>query len=394
MMESEKIAQAAAILDELDLDAWLIIDRESGSHSDPMMAMLVGTGVTWMSFFVIFRSGRSACLVGNLDIEKIRRLNRFTEVFAYKGSPREDLLRLLSDVDPQRIAIDFSEDSAMADGLSHGAYLNLNRLLEGTPYKNRLVSAEPLIHRLLGRKTPEELRRLQTAIDRALEIYDRVTTTMKAGMSERQVADFISGEMDRIGLPPAWDPESCPSVFAGPQEVGAHSGPTDRILMPGMVVNTDFGVRSELYCSDLQRSWYLLKTGETEAPAEVRQAFSVLLESIDRAVEALVPGALGRDVDAACRQVITGAGYPEFPHALGHTVGRNAHDGGPLLAPTWERYGNLPLIPLEAGQVFTVEPRISLPEYGVITIEEMLVITPKGARYMSRPQRELWLIPS
>ncbi|HNX97752.1 MAG TPA: M24 family metallopeptidase [Candidatus Aminicenantes bacterium] len=392
-MEREKITQAVALLDELDLDAWLVIDRESGSHSDPMMKFVVGSGVTWLSFFVIFRSGQTAALVGNLDIEKIRRLGLFDRVLPYQGSPKDELLRLLEDADPRRIAVDYSEDSAMCDGLSHGAYLSLLRLLAGTPYGKRLVSAEPLIHRLLGRKSPEELRRIQAAVDAALEIYDGVTKTMKAGMSELQVAAFIRGEMDRLGLPPAWEPDSCPSVFAGPQEVGAHSGPTDKVIRPGYVVNTDFGVRSELYCSDLQRSWYMLKPGETEAPAEVRRAFSVLLESIDRAVAALVPGACGRDVDTACRSVITGAGYPEFPHALGHTVGRSAHDGGPLLAPMWERYGNLPLLPLEAGQVFTVEPRISLPEYGVLTIEEMLVVRESGtARYLSKPQRELWLI--
>jgi Xaa-Pro aminopeptidase len=392
MMEKEKITQAAAILTELDLDAWLLIDRESGCRSDPLMGYVVGTGVTWLSFFLILRSGKTAAVVGNLDLEKVRRLGLYDEVAAYKGSPREDLLRLLQAADPQTVAVNFSEDSAMADGLSHGAYLALLKLLADTPYVHRLVSAEPLVNRLLGRKTSEELRRLQAAIDATLDIYDAVTSTMRPGMTEEAVAAFIRGQMAARGLPPAWEPDSCPSVFAGPQDVGAHSSPTERVLQPGWVVNTDFGVRHELYCSDLQRSWYLLRAGETEAPAEVRRAFAVLLESIDRAVAKIVPGALGRDVDAACRAVITGAGFPEFPHALGHAVGRSAHDGGPLLAPMWERYGRLPLIPLEEGQVFTVEPRISLPGYGVVTVEDMVVVTRDGARYLSRPQRELWLI--
>ena len=81
-----------------------------------------------------------------------------------------------------------------------------------------------------------------------------------------------------------------------------------------------------------------------------------------------------------------------IPHALGHQVGRDAHDGGALLAPAWERYGNLPFIPLEKDQVFTIEPRIYIKDYGVATVEEMVVITAGGAEYLSQPQTELYLV--
>jgi len=101
----------------------------------------------------------------------------------------------------------------------------------------------------------------------------------------------------------------------------------------------------------------------------------------------------GLDIDTATREYIKSRGYSEFPHALGHQVGRYAHDGGPLLAPAWERYGELPLLPLEAGQVFTIEPRLYLETQGVVTIEEMVQITSDGARWLSKPQTELYLIP-
>ena len=73
-------------------------------------------------------------------------------------------------------------------------------------------------------------------------------------------------------------------------------------------------------------------------------------------------------------------------------MGRYAHDGGALLAPAWERYGNLPFIPLEKDQVFTIEPRIYIKDFGVATVEEMVVITADGAEYLSEPQRELYLV--
>ncbi len=73
-------------------------------------------------------------------------------------------------------------------------------------------------------------------------------------------------------------------------------------------------------------------------------------------------------------------------------MGRTAHDGSALLAPAWERYGKLPYIELEEGQIFTIEPRLYLKEHGVVTIEEMVVITSAGARWLSEPQKEIYII--
>ncbi|MGB6121924.1 MAG: M24 family metallopeptidase, partial [Bacteroidota bacterium] len=99
-------------------------------------------------------------------------------------------------------------------------------------------------------------------------------------------------------------------------------------------------------------------------------------------------------VDAVAREMITEAGYEEFPHALGHQVGRFAHDGTAILGPPWEKYGKKPSLPLEKGMVFTIEPRLTVQGRGIATVEEMVVVTGDGADYLSTPQEELWLIAS
>ena len=393
-MEKEKIAQAIEILRELDIDLWLVIDRESGIISDPVMDYVVGCHATWLSFFLFSRRGEKHAIVGNLDLETFRRAGLFDTVSAYKGSPREDLLRLLRQLDPKKIAIDYSPDCAAADGLTHGNYLKLLELLQGTAFASRLVSAEEIIAKLRGRKSSEELRRLREACVRTLEIYGRVGKTARPGMSEKELADWITARREKMGLPSAWDVDSCPAVFSGPQEIGAHSAPTGNVLQPGHIFNIDFGVKVEKYCSDLQRTWYILRPGEKKAPAEVQRGFDVLLQSIELAFAAMKPGARGLDIDTIARQHIVQNGYDEYPHALGHQVGRVAHDGGALLAPAWERYGGLPLIPLEKNQVFTIEPRIYIKGYGVATVEEMVVITCDGAEYLSQPQKKLFLLKS
>jgi Xaa-Pro aminopeptidase len=391
-MEKEKIAQAIDILGELDIDLWLVIDRESGIISDPVMDYVVGCHATWLSFFLFSRSGEKHAIIGNLDVETFRRAGRFDTVSAYKGSPREDLLRLLRRLDPRKIAIDYSPDCAAADGLTHGNYLSLLELLKDTDYPGRLISAEGVIAKLRGRKSAEELRRLRAACKITLDIYGRVGRAAKPDMSEKELAAWITARREKLGLKSAWDVSSCPAVFSGPQEVGAHSAPTGNVLKPGHIFNIDFGVKVDKYCSDLQRTWYILRPGEKQAPPEVQRGFTVLLDSIRLAFAALKPGARGLDIDTIARGHIVSQGYEEYPHALGHQVGRDAHDGGALLAPAWERYGGLPLMPLEKDQVFTIEPRIYIKDYGVATVEEMVVITAAGAEYLSQPQQELYLV--
>lgn len=391
-MEKEKIEQAIEILHELDIDLWMVIDRESGLISDPVMDYVVGSGVTWLSFFLFFKNGEKHALVGNLDIDKIRRTGLFDKVTAYKGSPRTDLLELLNRHNPGKIAIDYSSDSAAADGLTHGNYLKLLDLLKDSEFPARLLSAESVIAKIRGKKSAEELRRLKLACQKTLEIYGRVGQAIRPAMSEKELADWITGEREKMALAAAWEQSSCPAVFSGPQEIGAHSAPTGNILRPGHIFNIDFGVKVEKYCSDLQRTWYIMRPGEKEAPAEVQKGFAVLIESIRLAFAAIKPGVRGLDIDQIARGYIVSQGYEEYPHALGHQVGRYAHDGGALLAPDWERYGNLPFMPLEKDQVFTIEPRIYIKDFGVATVEEMVVISADGAEYLSQPQRELYLV--
>ena len=104
------------------------------------------------------------------------------------------------------------------------------------------------------------------------------------------------------------------------------------------------------------------------------------------------PGVLGHEVDSAARSFLVGAGYPEYLHALGHQVGRVAHDGGSLLGPRWERYGSLPDQPVEEGQIYTVELGVTLPGRGYLGLEEMVRVGPHGVEWLTDPQREIPLV--
>ena len=49
----------------------------------------------------------------------------FKNIVTYLKSVKADLINILEKYDPQKIALNFSRNSSMADGLTYGSYLEL-----------------------------------------------------------------------------------------------------------------------------------------------------------------------------------------------------------------------------------------------------------------------------
>ena len=392
MIEKEKAEQVIGILREKGMALWMIFTRETGVNPDPAMQYVLPFNLTWQSALMFFADGEKIAIIGELDRQEVEKVGIFSRIITYRGGIREELLKILEEKSPRSIGLNYSLDDPTSDGLTHGMYLLLQEHLEGTRFIHRLTSAQEIVQALRSRKTPSELERIKRAVEETEKMFDRLTKVLRQGLKEKEVAELFVGWMEELGAESAWDPSSCPAVFAGPQEVGAHASPTEKAIKEGELLNIDFGIKLDGYCSDLQRMWYFLRKGETAPPPEVIKAFDTIKTAIQLSAEELKPGKKGWEIDKIARDYIVSQGYDEYPHALGHQVGRDAHDGAALLAPIWERYGSLPYIPVEEGMVFTLEPRVNLPNYGVMSLEEMVVIRKDGAEFLSHPQKQLWVI--
>ena len=308
----------------------------------------------------------------------------YPTVVGYDESLRPELLRVLERLDPALIALNYSPDDVLADGLSHGLYQVLTGYLAGTPFAERLVSAAGVIGALRCRKTPGEVARIRAAVETTLDIYERTFDHVRVGMSEAEIAAFMHGQIDELGLGPAWNLDHCPTVNAGPDSPVGHVGAGAYRIERGQLLHFDFGVKQDGFCADLQRMVYFLAAGESAPPEPVQRGFDTALRALQAAVAAMKPGVRGVDVDAAGRAVVVEAGYPEYKHATGHHLGRLAHDGGGVLGPAWERYGDTPFRPLETDHVYAVELGLAVPGYGYIGLEEDVLVDRFGSRVPRR----------
>ncbi|HNB53907.1 MAG TPA: Xaa-Pro peptidase family protein [Anaerolineales bacterium] len=387
----EKVQQAISILQEQNIDLWLTFVRETSAGGDPVLPLIYGHDLTWQSALIISKTGEKIAIVGRFEMEAAQRVGAY-DVIGYDEAVSKPLLETLRRLDPQTIAINYSPNDVLADGLTLGMYQLLNQYLTGTSYSERLTSAENIISALRTRKTPAEVARIQTAINTAEKLYFETFEFLETGMSEKQVGDYIHRRVAELGLTTAWEYDACPAVNAGPDSPVGHAGPTEITIQPGQLLHFDFGVQENAYCSDIQRMVYVLAPGETAPPEPVQRGFDTVVRAIQEAVKAMKPGVLGVEIDAIARKVVTDAGYTEYKYATGHHLGRLCHDGGGILGPRWERYGDTPNRPLEVGHVYTVEPGLMVPGYGYVGLEEDVLVTEEGTVFLSTPQTELILI--
>ena len=219
-------------------------------------------------------------------------------------------------------------------------------------------------------KSADELAAIRAAARLTDATVAQVPQLARPGVSERAVAWELEKFMREAGAEAtAFDI----IVASGPHSALPHHHPGERLLQAGDMVIVDLGAQLDGYKSDLTRTFYL---GETPDDA-FWSLYNTVEQAHGAAIAGIRPGVTGKDVDALARDLITAAGHGDhFGHGTGHGVGLEIHE-----EPRFSRLAEKTIIP--AGAVMTVEPGIYLPGFGGVRIEDLLLVTPDGAEYLS-----------
>lgn len=373
----EKVAQARTAVADHAADAWLIFCRETTEVNEPCLPYVLGFDVVWPTAIVVGPES-SAVVLGRHDAPNAERLG-VHEVYPYDESLEEPLHEVLDGMDAETVAVDFDRDDNVADGLTHGMFLRLQDLLPD----RELVSAGDVVRAVRGQKSETERARIAAAATTTAELLESVTDAWTPKTTEAEISDWLHTQLRDRDLGSAWSWDYCPTVHAGGDSPVGHTLPGDRPVPPGHLLHVDFGVVEDGYAADIQRVWV---HGEPDPALEA--AFADVRAAIDAGHDALAPGAVGHEVDAAAREELTSRGWPAFEHAFGHQVGRTAHDGGLLLGPEWDRYGDAVRGEVRTGEVYTMELGVET-EWGYVGQEEMVRITDSGTEFVVAPQTTL-----
>lgn len=397
MLTREKLAQAASFVRDADVDVWLTFVREAGENGDPVLPLIFDGGLTWQSALLVYPSGRKVAIVGNYDADPIIASGNWDEVIPYVQGIKDDLINELENRIPisahrrPRIAVNFSENDDKSDGLTHGMYRLLEKYFEGTRFAGSLITAEGITGRLRGRKTPSEIAAMRKAIAETDRLFEEIGQFARIGVSEKAVQEFVHAKIEERKLGFGWSRTGNPIVNTGPDSMIGHGVPSpDLKLAPGHVFHIDLGVIRDGYSSDIQRCWYV--SGGEDVPADVLNAMAAVNGAISAGAAVLRPGVQGWQVDAAARSFLVSQGYEEYLHAFGHQCGRVAHDGGAVLGPKWERYGDRPVVPIEEDEVYTLELGVILEGRGYLGLEEMVRVTDDGIEWLTKRQLSMPMI--
>jgi Xaa-Pro aminopeptidase len=384
------------------VDAWLILGRENAN--DPI-ALHVGAenagGLAAFLFFLdadgalsslaISPETESTALAEVTPLDSVQSVRRGTSVY-------DHVAEALRSRDPAAIAVN-SGSRNIADGLSWTQREALEDAL-GPALSGRLVSSDELVVEWLSVKLPREVDIMRRAAELTeeleLEAYRRI---VPGETTDADVARFLKRRMAELGVEDGWAPDQNPNVNSGPDR--GHSHATEKVIQPGDVIQTDFGIRVHgIWVTDIQRFAYVLEPGETEAPPEMEERWAAAREGSRAAFSAMRPGARGWDVDRAQREVLERRGSIPIIWSTGHPVGYWAHDVGPSLggAAGGREPSGASARPLRVGHTFAFDGFFGWTRPDgttkTISVEEMAVVTEDGAEWLIPPQEAWVLVPS
>ena len=236
------------------------------------------------------------------------------------------------------------------------------------------VPRQGLVERLRAVKEPAEIETTREAAAISDRMFAALAEERFTGRTEQELAWRIRELFHEQGSSEL----SFDSIVAAAENgASPHADVRDVEIPANTLVTIDAGCRVDGYASDCTRTF---ATGEL--PDELARAYEVCLEAQLAGLAAFAPGAGGREVDAAARDVIVAAGWGEqFGHGLGHGIGLEVHEAPAVRAESTET--------LEAGNVVSCEPGIYLPGLGGVRIEDMVLVTDDGREQLTRIGKEL-----
>ena len=227
-------------------------------------------------------------------------------------------------------------------------------------------------------KSPEELANIEKAAEIAVQVYEKILSIIKPGMTEKDIDTEIAYQSRKLGS------ENDPFdiiVVSGSRSALVHGTASDRKLKNGDIVLMDFGCKVNGFMSDITRTIALGK-----ATKEQKSIYKLCYDAKEAAIQGVRPTMNGKNLDTIARKMIEKEGFGDyFQHSLGHGIGLAPHE--------------LPIITFRKDDqvvvencVLAIEPGVYLPNKFGIRVEDMCHVTRNGGRHLTKAPEELLIV--
>ncbi len=410
-----------ALMRREGVDMWIVSAREY--NEDPVTLTMLPA--TWLAArrrtVLVFHDGGPRSDSSGAGVERLAVARYaigdglFEQAWDPEAQPDQwaRLAEIIAERDPVAIALNRSETFALADGLTD---TENDGLLAALPerYRERIVSGENLAIGWLETRIPAEM-------DAYPMIVRFAHAVIAEGFSERVVQPGVTTTTDvewwyrerirDLALQAWFHPSvSVQRPEASVSSVRAAEGdssflanfserPDANVIRPGDLLHVDFGITYLGLNTDTQQHAYVLRPGEAEAPAGLREALSTGNWLQDVLTEAFQAGRTGNEILAAALQQAEVEGINATIYT--HPIGFHGHGAGPTIG-LWDQQGGVPGAgdyPLHPHTAYSIElnAAVPVPEWDGQTVRVMLeedaYFDGERVRYLDGRQTALLLIP-
>ncbi len=392
------------LMERVGIDMWILISREY--NEDPVMKTMLPS--TWLS-----ARRRTIMVFNRLEdggIEKIA-IARYSVGNLLKGEWNIDvypdqweaLVNTIESRDPKRIGLNYSKDFALADGLVKTEY---DEFMEKLPkaYQARLTSAQNLAIAWLETRSEKEIELYPSICAMGHQILQEAFSAEVITPGETTTDDVIWWLRERVtelGLNTWFHP----SVSIQRSEMDKNSflrsfskRTKEQVIERGDLLHVDFGITYLRLNTDQQQHFYMLREGETEVPAGLRNAFQAGNRLQDILVDNFEAGKSGNTIlkDALAQAAEEGIQASIYTHPIGF----HGHAAGPTIG-MWDQQGGVKGkgdYPLYANTAYSIElfAASEVKEWGKIIrimLEEDGLYTGDSFRFLDGRAEQIYAIP-
>lgn len=313
------------LMREAGVDMWVLVAREY--LDDPVMkTMLDARNFTARrTTILVFHDAGPGKPLERLTVSRYGLSGLFEPAWNPEAQPDQwkRFAEIVKERDPKKIAINISPESAFADGLTASQYQVMTKAL-GPELSARLTPADALAIHWLETRTPAEAALYPMIVRTAHAILAEGLSNKAVTPGTTTIEDlkwWYRQRINDLGLQTWFHPGI--AAFRQGQE-GELGG--DTVILPGDMLWVDFGITYLGLNTDTQHLAYVLKPGETDAPAGLKAGLKAANKAQDAVTSSFKTGLSGNDILLAARAKAEAQKLNATLYS--HPIGTHGHAAG------------------------------------------------------------------